>query len=584
MKNQRYLTNPTHRVVTIALRKSLLGILLASFAISVFAQQPPVDAGALQQNLEYQLPSPSPLDLPKPGPKQQEIRAPKKGEASVTVTRFELLGIKLIAESDVQEVLQPFLNRPLSFDDLQIACDEIETLYRSRGYLVHATVPPQKVKDGVIVIMVTEAKLGKVLIDTPDGDTRFGIVRAASYITWAHPKGQELDLKAISRAIVILNETPGVSVTSSMEPGASDGETDLRLALRETPWYNATVEANNYGSKTTGTAQGVVQASLNNVTGIGDQVTANGIYSQGSSYTQASYNFPVLPNGLRGGFSGTYLNYKNIPGYQANGGYGDAWTLSASLAYPLARTEEGNANVSLRYDSKIYINFLNATDSVSSSYRINNAVLAFSGNRYDSFLGGAINNGQLSFVFGNLDLSSNNPSNYGVYTPSNFFKLAYSGNRSQTVIPDASKLLFNLSGQFANQNLNSAEQFYLGGPYGVRAYPVAQGNGSQGALGTIEYQQSLPYETTGIVFADAGVVQQYVNTYANWQGQTNANNVYGLYGTGFGLKWHYRGMALGATIAWKLGGNPLYNQQGQPVNVDGSTTSPRGWFTASYSF
>ena len=557
---------------------------MSGISFAAYAQQAPIDAGALQKNLEIQLPSPSPLELPTPGPTPKEIRAPKKGEASVTVKRFELLGVKLIQESEVQEVLQPWLDHPLAFEDLQDACNAVETLYRTHGYMVHAIVPPQTVKDGVITIMITEAKLGAVIIDTPEGESRFGIDRAASYITWANPQGQELDLKAISRAIVILNETPGVSITSSMEAGANDGETNLRLALKDTPWYGATVEANNYGSKSTGAAQGVVQAALNNVTGIGDQITANGIYSQGSSYTQASYNFPILPNGLRGGFSGTYLNYKNVPAYQANGGYGDAWTLSASLAYPLIRAEEGNANVSLRYDSKIYLNFLNATDTVGSSYRINNVNLGFSGNRYDTFLGGATNNGQINFVFGNLDLLSNNPSNYGVYTPSSFFKLSFGGSRVQTVIPDASRMLFNLTGQFANNNLNSAEQFYLGGPYGVRAYPVAQGNGSQGAQGTIEYQHQLPYEFLGIVFADAGVVQQYVNTYANWQGLTNANNTYGLYGTGFGLKWNYRGMNLGATIAWKLGANPLYNQQGQPVNVDNTTTSPRGWFTASYSF
>ena len=559
-------------------------VLLASLSAQAIAQQAPIDAGALQRNLEIQLPSPSPLELPTPGPSQKEIRAPKKGEASVTVKRFELIGVKLLPEAEVQEVLQPWLDRPLTFEDLQAACDAVETLYRTHGYMVQAIVPPQTVKDGVISIMITEAKLGAVVIDTPDGESRFGVDRAASYITWANPPGQELDLKAISRAIVLLNETPGVSVSSSMEAGANDGETNLRLALKDTPWYGATVEANNYGSKSTGAAQGVVQAALNNPLGYGDQLTANGIYSQGSSYTQASYNFPILPNGLRGGFSGTYLNYKNVPAYQANGGYGDAWTLSASLAYPLIRSEEGNANASLRYDSKIYINFLNATEMVGSSYRINNVNLGFSGNRYDTFLGGALNNGQINFVFGNLDLLSNNPSNYGVYTPTSYFKFSFAGNRDQTVIPDASKLMLSINGQLASENLNSAEQFYLGGPYGVRAYPVAQGNGSQGAQGTIEYRHQLPYETLGIVFADAGVVQQYVNTYTGWQGQTHANNVYGLYGTGFGLKWNYRGMALGATIAWKLGANPLYSNTGQPVNVDNTTTSPRGWFTASYSF
>jgi len=85
-------------------------------------------------------------------------------------------------------------------------------------------------------------------------------------------------------------------------------------------------------------------------------------------------------------------------------------------------------------------------------------------------------------------------------------------------------------------------------------------------------------------FFDAGVVQQYKNLYPGWQGQTNANNTYSLMGAGFGLKWDYEGWSVGASVAWMIGKNPLYNQYGQPVNTDGTTTQPRGWVNASYNF
>ena len=550
----------------------------------VHAQRVPIDAGALQRNLENQLPLLSPLELTEPKSHLNEVHTPKADVATVIVSRFELVGVKLIPEAEVQEVLQPFLGRQITFDDLQAACDAIEKRYRMRGYLVQAIVPPQTVKDGVITIMITEATLGAVVIDTPQGGSRFGAERAAKYITWANPPGRELDLQAISRAIVILNEIPGVAVSSAMESGANDGETNLRLVLQDTPRYSATVEGNNFGSRSTGAAQGVFQAALNNPLGYGDQLAVNGIYSQGSSYTQAAYNFPLLPNGLRGGVSGTYLNYKNVPAYQSNGGYGEAETLGVSLAYPMVRSEGGNANVTLRYDTKSYLNYLIATDAVSSSYRINDISLGISGNHNDNLFGGGVNSGQINFVIGRLNLQSNSPANYGVYTPDSYVKLTYSGNRVQTLIPNVSNLLISLSGQFANQNLNSAEQFYLGGPYGVRAYPVAQGAGAQGAQATIEYQHSLSNDVLGIAFVDAGVVQQYISTYPNWQGNTNADNVYHLYGAGFGFKWNVEGVSVAATVAWKLRANPLYNQQGQQVNVDNSTTNPRAWLTASYGF
>jgi hemolysin activation/secretion protein len=199
-------------------------------------------------------------------------------------------------------------------------------------------------------------------------------------------------------------------------------------------------------------------------------------------------------------------------------------------------------------------------------------------------MGGAVSSGQVGITSGQLALQANNPSNYGVYTPNRYLKLSFSGSRSQNVIPGQSKLLFMVSGQFANANLNSAEQFYLGGPFGVRAYPVAQGNGSNGMLFTLEYQHDLPYRAQGIVFVDSGVVRQYVNPYVNWQGSTHADNVYSLQAAGVGLKWNHDGWALAATIAKALGNNPLYNQQGQALNVDGSSSKLRGWLTASYNF
>jgi hemolysin activation/secretion protein len=154
----------------------------------------------------------------------------------------------------------------------------------------------------------------------------------------------------------------------------------------------------------------------------------------------------------------------------------------------------------------------------------------------------------------------------------------------QTIVPDRTRVLLNFSGQLASANLNSAEQFYLGGPYAVRAYPVAQGGGSQGALVSIELQQVLYQGLMGIAFFDAGMVQQFVNPYHNWQGLTNANNSYSLMGAGVGFRYSYQGLTLAALVAWKLGNNPLYSQAGIAVNTDNTTTNPRGWLTASYQF
>ena len=579
-------------------RQSLLALAVLTLLASgqVFAQ---VDAGALQRGLEQQLPLPSPLALPEASPKEDSRVTPsKEGEVRVTVSAFVLEGVKILPEVEIQAVLKPWLGKDIGFDELQNACNAIQEYYRKKGFTVQAILPPQKIAGGVVKILVTEAKLGKVIVDQPQGPTRFSKERAATYITYANPVGDPLSMPAIERAIIILNETPGVMVSSQLEPGENDGEADLRLQLTQPNMVQGRVEANTYGSRTTGANQGIFALNINNPIGIGEQFSLNGIASQGSQYVQGAVSVPVSPDGMRLGLAGTFLNYKNVSNYAYNGGAGDAWTTGLSAAYPLIRSQGANLNGSVNYDIKSYNNRNFVSDSVISAYNINNISAGLSGNFVDGLGHGAINNGSVSLVFGHLDILATSQANYGLYavpnttppaygvvTPSNFTKLSFAANRTQYLVEDGTTNLYAaVSGQFASVNLNTAEQLYLGGPYGVRAYPVAQSGGAQGGIFTVELRHKLYEKFTLSTFFDAGVVQQYKNLYPGWQGQTNANNTYSLMGAGFGVKWDYEGWGIGAMVAWKVGQNPLYSYTGQPVNTDGTSTQPRGWVSASYNF
>jgi hemolysin activation/secretion protein len=551
------------------------------------ANQPPIDAGALQQGLEKQLPMPSPLPLPEPSREIEKPKDPKVKEVRVDVKRFELEGVKTIPEEKVQAILKPYLNKSLTFDELQKVCDVIVDFYRQNGLLVQATLPPQRIADGVVRIAITEAKLSDVIVDTTKGPTRFSKDSVRAYITDVNPIGSPLNTQAIERASLILNETPGVIVESKLEPGQNAGETALRVDLADGPLVQGKAEANNYGSRSTGQNQGIVALNLNNPTGIGDQASVSGIYAEGSQYIQGAYSLPVARDGLRLGVSGTYLNYKNVSNYgYPNGGFGDAWTTGINLAYPLIRRQGTNVNTTVGYDIKSYMNKSFLSNAVISAYDIKNITFGISGNHYDGFGGGAVSAGSIGFVLGNLAISPTSGAGYGANTPTSFTKVTFSANRNQQLgTLQGTTLYVGVSGQIASVNLNSAEQFYLGGPYGVRAYPVAQAGGSQGGLGTIELRQQLPYNVLGSIFFDTGVIQQYKNTPAgNWQGATNANNTYWLSGAGFGAKWNSGGWNLGAMVAWQVGQNPLYSYTGQKVAVDSTTTNPRGWVTASYQF
>lgn len=568
---------------------AILVVALNTVSHFAYAQ---LDAGALQQNLEKQLPLPSPLALPEPSrEKAPQLAVPKEGDATFVVGGFTLEGVNILPDAQVQAVLKPYIGVSLTYADLEKACDAITALYREHGYSVQAVVLPQSIPKvgGTVKLRITEAKLSSVVVKTPDGASRFGAERAEKYITNSNPIGESLNLNNIERSLIILNETPGVIVSSQLEAGKQLGETELNVNLRDAALFQGRVGLNNYGSRTTGANQATVALGLNNPLGYGDQALINGISSEGSQYVQGAYSFPGSTDGLRLGVSGTYLQYKNVSSYvYPNGNTGDAWTTGLSAAYPLVRTQKSNLNVTLGYDIKSYLNKFMSTNTTNSAYNIKNVVMGMSGNTYDNFGGGAINDGSVSVTFGTLDILSTSIGGYGAYTPQQFTKFNFSGSRNQALDAEGQTSLYvAASGQLASVELNSAEQFYLGGPYGVRAYPVAQGGGTQGGLATIELRQKLPENVVVSGFFDAGVVQQYKNNmiaYNTFKGQSNANNTYSLMGAGIGLKWTYNRWDINGSIAWMVGKNPLYTYSGQAVNNDGLTTQPRGWINASYSF
>ncbi len=571
--------------------KVLLTLVSIGFAAASVHANPLVpttpDAGALQQELRKQLPNPQALPKPQAPAKKAEPREAKPSQVKVTIKGFRVDGNKSVPDAAVQDALKPWIGKTVAFEELQKAADAVAALYPIYGKLAQVTVPPQKITDGVVILKVLEAKLGAVHIDFPNGPSRFSADRARSYITDTSPVGDLVQTQNIERSIYVLNETPGIVVTTQLEPGKNDGEVDLRVSLADLKPFRGKVEANNYGSRSTGVAQRVVNMTFDNPNDFGDQLSFSNIKSSGSDYSMASYSFPLNTDGLRGGMTASYLDYENVGHFSLPenpvAGFGRSKTIGANLSYPLLRSPGANANLTAGGDRKMYINKTTADGVATSDYRIDNMVFGFSGNQFDSWGGGGVNSASVTMTKGHIVVGSQTPT-YDSTIPKTFTKINLSGSRNQQVVPDQTVLSVSLSGQIASVNLDSAEKFYLGGPSGVRAYPGSQGGGSQGGMINIEIQQQLEDKFVGIAFFDAGFVQQYRDKAIFTKGSTNANNSYSLRGAGVGLKRADQDFVFSATLAWKLGHNPLYNSTGVGVNNDGRSNGAYLWAQAQWNF
>lgn len=553
-------------------------LLTTFWAGSALAQTVP-DAGSLLREQERQRPQ-----LPQPAP-QAVPQAPaqlKKNDLRVAVKAFKITGNSLVAEPDLQAVLAPWIGKESSYADLQEALNAISEAYRKRGWFARPQLPAQDITEGIISINIIEGRLGAVRIDDQGKRLRISQAYASKLITARQQPGDPLNLSDLERSNSLLNDTPGVAASTVLVAGKDAGESDAIVKLQDKPLVTAILQADNQGARSTGREKLTANGTLDNPFGIGDQIQINTNASRGSEYAKLGYTLPVGSDGLRFGVSSSYLQYRLIGDLASLKGKGNAQTYGINAIYPLLRSGTRNINLAAAYDRKNYYNEANAV--TTSDKVLDVVILGVSGDLLDGFGAGGITLWSANLTSGNVDLSAA-PTNQqadsiGPQTAGNFHKLSYSLARLQRVT-DKVTLWLSFNGQTAGKNLDSSEKISLGGPFGVRAYPVMEGTGDDGWLTTLEARYNVLPRLQVSAFYDHGWVRQSHN--ANYTGspQVNAGT---LKGAGLAVGWTEPGnFSLKAVWASRIGDNPFAN----PLNgkdQDGSLDKNRLWLTATKLF
>ena len=539
----------------------------------------------LQRELELQLKKSAPPPLPKVQ-KPIEQKKPVDGEQTVQIKNFQFSGNKLLTDQELQSIVEKWKGRTLTFEDLQNVITDIQEYYSSKNRIGKALLPEQEIKDGIVSIKIIEGVLGDVVVEQTSPKPRMAVETVKKYF-----KGEKdsayIDTKDLQRKIFILNDLAGVNATGTYEQGKKEGESNFKVTLQDTPFFKGEVVAANYGSKSTGSNQALANLSFNNISGIGDLFTVNGIKSSGSDYVQGSYAVPILYDGLKLALNASKLNYQTLSSFSStNQSKGDAKTYAANFTYPVFRTDRASVNAKVGYETKDYLNTNVLTAATISDYKIDNMIAGLNGFLYNNDQSSISYNANVTF--GRLkinDAAQETSDNTSAKTKGSFEKLAFNISRNQT-LPDLKNTnwLISLDGQTANKNLNSSEQMSLGGPYAVRAYPTGQGSGSQGVILKTELQYPYDKNLTFGPFLDVGFIKQYINTYTDWQGSTRAKNDYSLAATGITGTYKYNEFNVNGTLAYRIGDNPLRTSTGEQLNADNDYKRVQAWIRASYNF
>ncbi|OYV55847.1 MAG: hypothetical protein B7Z76_08990 [Acidiphilium sp. 20-67-58] len=463
----------------------------------------------------------------------------------IPVSRIEIEGNHKLPTSLLAALVRPVEGRTVSLDRLQTYVARISAAYHRRGYLLaFAYLPPQSIRHGVVRVAVVEPRYDAV---TVSGASRFRVSQARRVM--GVKAGEAVRLSPLNRGLLLLNRTPGVRVEGALVPGSTPGTTTLRLTRQDGKLLGFSLSQSNAGSRYTGAEITSVTARVNDPFGYGGALSLNGAISGTGNLRSGGFEVdtPDLWNGVQAGLYGSATDYRLGGAFTALDEVGRATQFGGYVSDPVLLGPRRVVELRLDVLEAVYAQSTRST-ATTARQTIPQERLSVSGQLADRF--GGATAASLSLTHGNLSIGP-----AAARAAGGFEVLQARLHRAQS-LPLGLSLTLDAQAQLASKNLDSSQQLYLGGPYGVMAYPVSAGGGDEGyllsgGLSHIVPVPHLPGVLTASLLAQAGTVWLHHTAYPGATGKPEQSEA----GIGFGLDERWRGINLDLTYAHQIGAN-----------------------------
>ena len=330
---------------------------------------------------------------------------------------------------------------------------------------------------------------------------------------------------------------------------------------------------------------GTGQVTASDPFGLGDRLSLGVTGGEHMAQGSITYTLPLGTNGMAGSVSYTGFYYELGEELASLDVEGRADTFAANLTYPVLRSRKASVWTGLGLDYLMLED--EAGGAITSQRQIPVGKATLFATLFDSLGGGGMNSASLSFYYGHLDLMDVTGAlaldDAGPRSAGTFARGTYSLARLQRLTRTVS-LFGSVRGQVAGANLDSSQKFILGGPTGVRAFPVGEASGDEGHAMTFETRFDLPSAPAGhtvqlVGFVDTGWIRLHKDPWAASVTNATGCNDYWLSGGGVGVSVSRTGRyAFRASYAHEIGGNPGRSTAGN--DVDNRNDDGRCWVQA----
>ena len=271
-----------------ALASALAVSLLCAPSVGAQVRLLPGDERPEAPPIEEDAPTPR-LELPPLPPAPPQVESPLTRTGGVFVRGFRVEGSTVFSTEELARVTADWTGRALQSADLVAARNAVTRHYVEQGYITSgAVVPDQRFEDGIVRIQVTEGALAEVIVT---GTRHFRphyfrsrLMRAAR---------APVNVMQIEETLQLLQRSDLVErVHADLSPGATRGESILRLRVEESSPFALSLDVSNEHSPSIGSVGGSAYARYANVLGLGDRLSGFFDVTEGLYNVDLNYALP----------------------------------------------------------------------------------------------------------------------------------------------------------------------------------------------------------------------------------------------------------------------------------------------------
>ena len=431
--------------------------------------------------------------------------------------------------SIVQEVEGKDFTQQEYIQTIQNITDKINALYQKDGYIAAAKPSENDPNRGIIQINITESYLKNIRVE--------GTQQLKSYVLnrLQLSKTEIINTAKIEDKLRLLKEDSlFTDVIATIKP-LNNHEKELVVTVKEAPTVAANVSVDNFSPATVGSERVNVGLNYRNLTGLGDEFSANSTISNTGGNKLFAVGYQVPLNAMNGSLqlSATFNSTKVTQSpFDVLNIQGEKQIYEIFYRQPLIRssTEELALSLGLSIDNGQTFIFDKPTgfgfgpdkDGVSRT-----SVVAFRQDYRKSDISG---NWFLGSEF-KIGTGLFNPTTNDSPVPDGYF-LNWSGSlQREQRLSDSNSLLVRANAQITSDSLLPSQQFIIGGGQSVRGYRQNARSGDNGLSLSIEDRISLNSNFQIAPFLDLGTV---------WNVANNPNQLSSqpfLISSGLGIIW-----------------------------------------------